>query len=754
MTHLQKLTGAHGELFEYWAHAACLLPVADEPLFRWRMAQHGPFGDRPLVAARRAAWREHNAPYIASVLEEVRERGPIPASQLTDPQRRDGEWWGRRSVGRQALEALFADGQLSGWRNPNFERVYDLPERAIPASVLAQPTPSMDEAHDELLLRAARCLGVATAGDLAYYYMINPRAAKARVKQLAAAGRLAEVHVDGWRDPRTCSPARGSLGHDEHATLLSPFDSLIWERARTTRLFGFDYTIEVYVPEPKRKYGYYVLPMLLGDELVARFDLKADRKASALLVRGSYLEPGKNAEAVAPAATGRVAHAPRLARARRPRRRQPRQPREHPASLALSATGRVSGLGCEARTVVGFDAPDRCRREVRARDAQRAESAVLVEEHVARPRERDVVVGDLGPLGCAICTGWCSKSPVITMRSSADVSSTETCPGVWPGDGIEAQPVAEVGVGVATSSASPASRIGPDRVQVHRRARSVGRGPGANHGVEIVGRVRCRDVVNVGIHSPSARWVSQPTWSSCRCVCRTEVDTSSGVNARFGEALGGGQLLVRPEGEYAVLDVADTRIDERDVSGLLDQECLDTERDGAVGGREPFAQPLGVAHCAGRHAREEQLGGNAQRLLLDDGGDGRMADSPALGHARRYARARTPGFLTRASGNFTGWNCRRSSASTTTSSSRAHVWQTWLPREVPRAGPARRAQAVGRVRAQARREVREHRGPRRPVGRRLVLRGPADLRAQAVRRDPARGDARRRPLASSTAPRW
>ena len=214
VAHLQKLTGAHGELFEYWAHAACLLPVADEPLFRWRMAQHGPFGDRPLVAARRAAWREHNAPYIASVLEEVRERGPIPASQLTDPQRRDGEWWGRRSVGRQALEALFADGQLSGWRSPNFERVYDLPERAIPASVRAQPTPSMDEAHDELLLRAARCLGVATAGDLAYYYMINPRAAKARVKQLTAAGRLAEVHVDGWRDPRTCSPARGSLGHD------------------------------------------------------------------------------------------------------------------------------------------------------------------------------------------------------------------------------------------------------------------------------------------------------------------------------------------------------------------------------------------------------------------------------------------------------------------------------------------------------------------------------------------------------------
>jgi uncharacterized protein YcaQ len=301
--HLQNLTGAHGELFEYWAHAACLLPITDEPLFRWRMAQHGPYGDRPTIAKRRVAWRRANAAYIAAVLGEVRERGPIPASQLTDPQRRDGEWWDRRSVGRQALEALAADGLIVGWRSTSFERVYDVPERAIPESVRAQPTPTMDEAHDELLLRAARYLGVATAGDLAYYYMINPRAAKARVAALAATGALVEVRVKGWRDRAYMLPgARAARSRREHATLLSPFDSLIWERARTTRLFGFDYTIEVYVPEPKRKYGYYVLPMLLGDELVARFDLKSDRKSSSLLVRGSYLEPGKNAEAVAPAA--------------------------------------------------------------------------------------------------------------------------------------------------------------------------------------------------------------------------------------------------------------------------------------------------------------------------------------------------------------------------------------------------------------------------------------------------------------------
>ena len=204
------------------------------------------------------------------MLEEVRERGPIPASALTDPQRRDGEWWDRRSVGRQALEALAADGLIVGWRSPNFERVYDIPERVVPESIRAQPTPTMDEAHDALLLRAAQYLGVATPGDLAYYYMINPRAAKARIAALAASGRLTEVRVEGWRDRAYMLPGtRASRSRRDHATLLSPFDSLIWERARTSRLFGFDYTIEVYVPEPKRTYGYYVLPMLYGDDLVA-----------------------------------------------------------------------------------------------------------------------------------------------------------------------------------------------------------------------------------------------------------------------------------------------------------------------------------------------------------------------------------------------------------------------------------------------------------------------------------------------------
>jgi uncharacterized protein YcaQ len=300
---LHDLTGPGGELFEYWAHAACLLPVADHPLLRWRMEQYGPHGDGPTIPARRARWRETHRDYIAAVLDEVRRAGPLAASQLSDPRRRDGEWWDRRSVGREALESLFAHGDLAAWRSPNFERVYDLPDRVIPAAVRTLPTPSIHEAKRALLLHSAAALGVATAADLSSYYMLNPRFAKPLVTDLAREGALVEVAVDGWRDRAYTLPgARPSRVRRAHATLVSPFDSLIWERARTARVFGFDYRIEVYVPEPNRTYGYYVLPLLLGEELVARFDLKADRNDSVLLVRGAFVEDRNRADEVAVAA--------------------------------------------------------------------------------------------------------------------------------------------------------------------------------------------------------------------------------------------------------------------------------------------------------------------------------------------------------------------------------------------------------------------------------------------------------------------
>jgi uncharacterized protein YcaQ len=301
---LHDLTGPGGELFEYWGRMAALIPVHRQPLFRWRMAHGGAYGDSPKRAAWRRAWGETNAGYIAEVRNEVRDRGPLSASQLTDPRRQNGEWWDRRSVGRQALEWLFAGGDLAGWRTPNFERVYDLPERVIPTEVLAAPTPSVEEAHRRLLVLAARSLGVGTATDLRGYYLIRPAAARDRLAELVEAGELVEVSVEGWREPGYAPPdVRPKRPTREHATLLSPFDSLIWERSRTLRVFDFDYRIEVYVPEPKRRYGYFVLPLLVGDELVARLDLKADRKASALMVRGAFIEPGiAGAEVAATAA--------------------------------------------------------------------------------------------------------------------------------------------------------------------------------------------------------------------------------------------------------------------------------------------------------------------------------------------------------------------------------------------------------------------------------------------------------------------
>lgn len=304
---LQALCGPRGALFEYWGHAASLLPVAKQPLFRWRMATFSGALGGPAYTARWRAWGEAHAAYVARVLAEVRERGPLAAAQLRDPRRRDGAWWERRSEGRQALEWLFARGELAAWRNGNFERVYDLPERVIPGEVLARPAPSPEDAQRQLLASAAQSLGVATLGDLADYYRIEKKHAAPRVAELVEAGELEPVAVEGWGETAYCLVGvRPTRPTREHATLLSPFDSLIWERERTRRLFGFDYRIEVYVPAAKRRYGYYVLPLLLADALVARFDLKADRKASVLRVAGAYLEPLAKPGAAAAAAAAEL----------------------------------------------------------------------------------------------------------------------------------------------------------------------------------------------------------------------------------------------------------------------------------------------------------------------------------------------------------------------------------------------------------------------------------------------------------------
>lgn len=304
---LQTLSGPGGELLEYWGHAASLVPAAWEPLFRWRMAEFAEVEDGTKWRRYWNDFKAEHGDYLEAILAEVRERGPLTAGELADPRRRDGEWWDRRSLGRQAMEVLFAEGRLAGWRGPNFERRYDLPERVVPAAVLASPTPSVDDAHRQLLLLAARSQGIGTVRDLADYYRIKLRPATARVAELVDAGDLDHVEVEGWRQPGYVVPgARPRRPTREDAALLTPFDSLIWERARTTRLFGFDYRIEVYTPAAKRTFGYYVLPMLLGDELVARFDLKADRSGRTLLVQAAHIEADADRGAVATAASSEL----------------------------------------------------------------------------------------------------------------------------------------------------------------------------------------------------------------------------------------------------------------------------------------------------------------------------------------------------------------------------------------------------------------------------------------------------------------
>jgi uncharacterized protein YcaQ len=206
-------------------------------------------------------------------------------------------------VPRATLEALFGRGTLAvADRRPNFARVYDLAERVIPAEHRGRRVDG-DEARRELLRRAARALGVGTAADLADYFRMSPREARPRILELVTAGELEQVEVEGWREPAYRAAGARAPRAVRAAALLSPFDPLIWHRPRAERLFGFDYRLEIYTPGPRRRWGYYVLPFLLGERIVARVDLKADRAAGRLLVPAAYRErhadPGPVAAALA-----------------------------------------------------------------------------------------------------------------------------------------------------------------------------------------------------------------------------------------------------------------------------------------------------------------------------------------------------------------------------------------------------------------------------------------------------------------------
>jgi uncharacterized protein len=274
-------------LFEYWGHEASLLPVELHPLLRWRMARAH---DEAWGGMRRVA--RERPELLNEVLEQVREHGPLAARDLAEERPRpSGPWWDW-SESKKAIELLFWSGEVTSARRRNFERMYDLPERVLPKAVLEAPTPSEEDAQRELIRLAAVAMGVAAEPELRDYFRLPVAGFRARLAELVEAQELLAVEVEGWDRPAYLHRDARIPRRVDARALLGPFDNLLWERTRVERLFGFRFRLEIYVPKPKRVYGYYVLPFLLGDRIAARVDLKADRHASLLRAQAVHLEPG------------------------------------------------------------------------------------------------------------------------------------------------------------------------------------------------------------------------------------------------------------------------------------------------------------------------------------------------------------------------------------------------------------------------------------------------------------------------------
>ena len=310
MDALDSLAYRRRELFEYWGHAACLLPISLYPLLRYRMHSE----------QTQEYMRSERGAYMRKAFAELAERGPIAAAELSNPGKRSGNWWGWGD-GKMTLEHLYNSGLVAIAGRRGFERLYDIADRVIPRAALDAPVPPREEAMKQLICLGAKACGVGTFGDITDYFRIDgwrdrvaplrwwerlkgpgrtKPIAKRLVSELVEEGRLVIARMEGWKEPAYVLPGVRVPRTVQARALVTPFDSLVWERSRIERLFGMKYTIELYTPLSKRVYGYYVFPFLLGDTLVARCDLKADRQRKVLLVQSAFLEPGQQARRVVP----------------------------------------------------------------------------------------------------------------------------------------------------------------------------------------------------------------------------------------------------------------------------------------------------------------------------------------------------------------------------------------------------------------------------------------------------------------------
>lgn len=289
--HLDRLTLRPGARHvEYWAHMAAFIPVTDWPLMRWRMERY-----RDTYGAGRDDWVAANLSLLDWLRADLAANGPRAASEVEhEANTRRGNWWGWSDV-KRGLEMLFFWGEVTSAGRKGFERRYALAEHVIPAALRDQVVPQ-DDAVRELVRRSALAHGVGTLADLADYYRLPVALARAAAADLVDAGDLVPVRVEGWRDQAYLARDARRPRRVDAAALLSPFDPVVWFRPRAERLFDFHYRIEIYTPRHKRVYGYYTLPLLLGDAIAGRVDLKSDRQAGVLRVQSAWREPGAPAD--------------------------------------------------------------------------------------------------------------------------------------------------------------------------------------------------------------------------------------------------------------------------------------------------------------------------------------------------------------------------------------------------------------------------------------------------------------------------